>query len=84
MPVLPRDRVLLERRGFAELAVRFNRDADAASAGVVGGEDVLARRIDDEMARRTALRRLRVEECQVSRLVVDGERADVASSSLTA
>ena len=55
MSVLPFPFVLLERRCLAELAVRFDGDANAASARVVGGEYVFARLINDEMARRPAL-----------------------------
>ena len=47
--------VLLKRRRLGELAVGANRNADAASARVVCGQDILARRVNNEMARRVTL-----------------------------
>ena len=76
MAVLLGADVLLERRCGTQLAVRSDWDTNAASAGVIGRENVLARRIHDEVTRRPALRRPIVEKCQFSRPSIDGERAD--------
>ena len=69
--------VLLERGSVAEHAgVRVDRDRDATATRVVGGENVSAGRIDDQVARRGALRGLRVEKRQLTGLRIDGECAE--------
>ena len=57
MSVLLWTLVLLKRRCLAELSIRVDRNADAASARVVCGKDILSGRINDEVARCPTLRR---------------------------
>jgi hypothetical protein len=76
MPILFWTLMLLERRPTAQLSASFDGDRNAASAGVVSRKDMFASCIDDQVARRGPLRRLRVKESQVARLVIDRKGTD--------
>ena len=70
--------MLHEGRGFAQRAIVVHRVFGDAAAAVVGDVQPFARRVDRQMAGTVAARRDGIQQLQLARLGVHGERADAA------
>src|SRR5438874_11540930 len=78
--------VMLDEGGLpSKPAIGFNRKDAHASSRVIGGQQMLACLVYDQMARSRSTRRSLIQQCQIPSPWVDGKCADrSAASSLKA